>query len=96
MDIIQSLGVLELLIRRATTFDNSLTSSSKTSSSLLSGVSHIQYRGKYDTLQDVIDGDLCEYFFLLDFATQCLIADEMQLSVLDVRTLLEEMREIIP
>ncbi len=44
----------------------------------LSGRDHLMYRSYYSPVKDVIDGDLCECYNLLDPAKQRSIAEELE------------------
>jgi len=56
------------------------------------GRDHLMYRSYYVPVKDVIDGDLCECFNILDPAKQKQIADELERTPGEVTKKLEDMR----
>jgi len=58
----------------------------------LCGRDHLSYRSYYTAVKDVIDGDLCEQYSMLDYEKQKQIADELDRSPMEVMKKLEDMR----
>jgi splicing factor 3B subunit 3 len=58
----------------------------------LCGREHLAYRSYYYPVKNVLDGDLCEMYNLLDVAKQKTIAEELDRSVSEVSKKLEDMR----
>eukprot|EP00002_Diphylleia_rotans_P015645 TRINITY_DN3029_c0_g1_i1.p1 TRINITY_DN3029_c0_g1~~TRINITY_DN3029_c0_g1_i1.p1 ORF type:complete len:1187 (+),score=271.71 TRINITY_DN3029_c0_g1_i1:60-3620(+) len=63
--------------------------------SSLCGRDHLSYRSYYYPVKDVIDGDLCEYFSLLEDRTQGTIAEELERSPAEILKKLEDIRSKI-
>jgi len=61
----------------------------------LCGRDHLSFRSSYFAVKDVIDGDLCEQFAILEADKQKLIADELERSPMEVMKKLEDMRNRI-
>jgi len=58
----------------------------------LCGRDHLSYRSYYVAVKDVIDGDLCEQFSMLDAEKQKQIAEELDRTPMEVMKKLEDMR----
>jgi len=61
----------------------------------LCGRDHLSYRSYYFPVKDVVDGDLCEQFALLDPSKQRAIADELDRTPSEVLKKLEDIRNMI-
>jgi splicing factor 3B subunit 3 len=61
----------------------------------LCGRDHLSFRSVYYPVKDVVDGDLCEQFLLLDSQQQANIAGELNVTVPEVIKKLETMRNVI-
>lgn len=61
----------------------------------LCGRDHLSYRSSFFTLKNVIDGDLCEQFSILNQEKQSIIVEEIDRSVLDIQRKIERIRENI-
>jgi len=61
----------------------------------LCGRDHLAFRSSYSPCKDVIDGDLCEQFTMLDLAKQKKIAAELDRSPSEVLKKLEDIRHMI-
>lgn len=58
----------------------------------LAGRDHLIYRGYYAPVKGVIDGDLCEMYFLLPNDTKMMIAAELDRSVREIERKISDMR----
>ncbi|KAJ5976324.1 Pre-mRNA-splicing factor rse1 [Penicillium waksmanii] len=58
----------------------------------LAGRDHLIYRGYYAPVKGVIDGDLCEMYFLLPNDTKMMIAGELDRSVREIERKISDMR----
>ncbi|KAJ5651742.1 hypothetical protein N7507_009168 [Penicillium longicatenatum] len=58
----------------------------------LAGRDHLIYRGYYAPVKGVIDGDLCEMYFLLPNNTKMMIAAELDRSVREIERKISDMR----
>lgn len=58
----------------------------------LAGRDHLIYRGYYAPTKGVIDGDLCEMYFLLPNDTKMMIAAELDRSVREIERKISDMR----
>jgi len=61
----------------------------------LCGRDHLAFRSSYFPVKDVIDGDLCEQFAMLDFAKQKTIAEELDRTPSEVMKKLEDIRNMV-
>lgn len=59
----------------------------------VSGRDHLSFRSSFFPLKNVIDGDLCEMFASLDQDKQRYIAEELEISPIELQRKLEEIRE---
>ena len=58
----------------------------------LVGRDHLSYRSAYYPVKNVIDGDLCEQYTLLDYATQRNVANDLEKTPAEVCKKLEDIR----
>lgn len=58
----------------------------------LLGRDHINYRGYYVPIKNIVDGDLCEAFALLPMQRQLIIAEELDRSPAEINKKLESIR----
>jgi splicing factor 3B subunit 3 len=61
----------------------------------LCGRDHVTYRSMYVPVKDVVDGDLCEQFSILDFNKQRVLAEEMDRTPPEVMKKLENLKNKI-
>jgi len=61
----------------------------------LCGREHLAFRSYYFPVKDVIDGDLCEQFPLLDPARQRAIAEELDRTPSEIMKKLEDIRNMV-
>ncbi|KAJ1955237.1 pre-mRNA-splicing factor rse1 [Dipsacomyces acuminosporus] len=60
----------------------------------LSGRDHLSYRSMFVPVKSVIDGDLCEQFFMLSEEKQRLIAEDLDRSEQEILKKMEDMRSL--
>ncbi|KAJ5884705.1 Pre-mRNA-splicing factor rse1 [Penicillium taxi] len=58
----------------------------------LAGRDHLMYRGYYAPVKGIIDGDLCEMYFLLSNDQKMMIAGELDRSVREIERKISDMR----
>ena len=61
----------------------------------LCGRDHVMYRSYYVPVKDIVDGDLCEQFGVLDFNKQKVLAEELGRHPNEVLKKLEDIRNKI-
>lgn len=89
-------GTIGVLIpfdsREDANFFQSLEAELRKEDAPLAGRDHLVYRGMYVPVKGVIDGDLCERFFMLERGAQEKIAGEMDRTVREVVRKVSDMR----
>jgi splicing factor 3B subunit 3 len=78
--------------REDVVFFQSLEQALRTEEPPLTGRDHLMYRGYYQPVKGVIDGDLCERFMALSYDGKARIAAELEREPKEVEKKVVEMR----